>query len=356
MSIVHRVRGVVFKGVQAAALAVAFLLAAQEPACANATALAAELKSFEREDGQNFFALSLSAPEAAAAKDDGRDVVILFDTSASQTGMYRDTALAALEACVAKLGSADRVQIMAVDLEARRLTNEFVPVGSEELRQTLAALRNEPPLGSTDMELVLRSAADCFREARATGRTVLYIGDGLSAANLLGTDTFRQLVETFSTARIAITSYAIGPQCDGRLLAALANQTGGNLYIAEPIAMADEAAQVSQQRAQEENVRRGAGAGAMLAEWTRASVYWPRKSHGRRSWVKCIRSRCRRCGAIATRLSWVWPVRRCSSRSTCGLAPAMLSCGGRSRQQAPMLETRSWRRLSRWPVVTAESR
>ena len=63
-----------------------------------------------------------------------RDVVILFDTSASQAGMYRETALAAVDACLAKLGPQDRVQIVAADLEARPITNTFLSADSDELR------------------------------------------------------------------------------------------------------------------------------------------------------------------------------------------------------------------------------
>jgi hypothetical protein len=257
----------------AAGWAALLLLAAYAPAAADP--LVGELTTHERQDGQSFFALSLSPPDSAVVPNVGRDVVILLDTSASQVGIYRETALAALEACVAKLGAQDRVQLLAVDLEARPITNEFVPVGSGELRAALAALRNETPLGSTDMEQVLRTATDRFQQARANGRTLLYVGDGLSTANLLGTDTFRQLVESFTAARVAISSYAIGPQCDGRLLAALANQTGGNLYVAAAPALADPAQNISDQRAREENARRGAEAGAKLAEWTQATVYWP---------------------------------------------------------------------------------
>src|SRR5688500_9931902 len=122
------------------------------------------------------------------------------------------------------------------------------------------------------MEHVLRTAVARFDEGRPAGRTVLYIGDGLSAANLLGTDSFRSLVEMLAKERIPVSSYAIGPQCDARLLAALANQTGGNLYVAEAISLADEAEKVSEQRAREENLRRGAEVGVMIADWTRAEV------------------------------------------------------------------------------------
>ena len=257
-----------------AVVAVAALGLITQAASAAPAGSSAQLSTYQREDGQTFFALSLTPP-AAAAKDMPHDVVILFDTSASQTGEYRDAGLAAVEACIAKLNPQDRVQLLAVDLEARPIHDKFLPVNSPELRAALDALRREPPLGATDMELALRTAISRFDASRPAGRTVLYVGDGLSTANLLGTESFRDLVQKLSAARIPISSYAIGPQCDGRLLAAFANQTGGNLYVAEPMAGADDAQGVTADRARQENLRRGAEVGASLADWTRAAVIWP---------------------------------------------------------------------------------
>ena len=214
-------------------------------------------------------------PADAAQESQPRDVVILFDTSASQSGVYRETGLAALEACLAKLGPKDRVQLLAADLEARPITSSFLTAGSDEMHAAVDSLRKEPPLGSTDMEIVIRTAASKFDKDRPEGRVLFYIGDGSSNANLTGTDSFRKLVGDLSAARIPVSSYAIGPQIDGRLLASLANQTGGNLYVAERMAAANEAEKITEDRAKEENMRRGATVGNLLADWAHATVYWP---------------------------------------------------------------------------------
>jgi tetratricopeptide (TPR) repeat protein len=233
----------------------------------------AELHTYDRSDGQTFYALSLTPPTSEAAKEPC-EVVILFDTSASQTGSYRDTSFAALEGCIAKLRPEDRVQLLAVDLDARAITTQFVPAGSAELRAAVDKLHNESPLGSTDMESVLRTAATQFGKETKSNRAVLYIGDGMSTANLLGTQSFGEVVKQLRAAHVPVSSYAIGPRRDGELLAALANQTGGNLYIDDPMAAADESAGVSADRAAQENLRRGASVGGMLADWARANVIW----------------------------------------------------------------------------------
>jgi von Willebrand factor type A domain len=275
MSTVRQDRGMCCSFLRRPIVAFAIAMLSSPVLAAESTLPSAELNTYQRDDGPTFFALSLTPAADLADASGNRDVVILFDTSASQSGIYRETALAAVEACIQKLRPQDRVQLLAVDLEARPVTADFLPADSKELRAALQALRQESPLGSTDMEQVLRATIARFDDAGPAGRNVFYIGDGMSTANLLGTDSFRQLVEDLSSARVSVSSYAIGPRRDGRLLAALANHTGGNLYVDEAMVWADDAHNVSENRAREENLRRGAGIGAILADWTRAAVLWP---------------------------------------------------------------------------------
>ncbi len=234
----------------------------------------AQLLTYQAEGGPTYFAYSM-APSADQAFERPSDVVVLFDTSASQTGAYRETAFAALDSMLEKLRAGDRVSLVAADLDARPISDKLLRAHSPELQAAVEKLRGELPLGSTDMESVLRAAATQFEQGAATNRTVLYIGDGVSTANLLGTAPFRELIEKLCGERIAVSSYAIGPRTDAALLAALANQTGGNLYVDEEMALADDAEGVTVERANQENLRRGARIGETLANWTQATVIWP---------------------------------------------------------------------------------
>jgi hypothetical protein len=77
---------------------------------------AARLDCYTDTDGSNYFALTLKPPAnlpAAAA----HDIVVFLETSASQTGEFRDKALASLEKLLAGLGPEDRVQLMSVNVE-----------------------------------------------------------------------------------------------------------------------------------------------------------------------------------------------------------------------------------------------
>ena len=74
--------------------------------------------------------------------------VVVFDTSASQTGGYRQDALEALQSMLGELLAEDRIKLVAADLKAIPLTDEFVAPRSGPLQAALAKLERRVPLGS----------------------------------------------------------------------------------------------------------------------------------------------------------------------------------------------------------------
>ena len=193
-------------------------------------ASSAQLSTYDSPAGDTYFALSLPPlPKPQEAFD--HDVVVLFDTSASQTGAYRDDALTALKTLLGQLGKSDRVKLMAVDLDAVPMTKDFVAPDSQEMKDGLAKLEGRAPLGSTDMRNAMKGAADGFAGAPTRPRSVIYIGDGMSQANVMQTNQFGETVKDLVEKRVSVSSFAIGPGRDLYLLAALANHTGGMLYL-----------------------------------------------------------------------------------------------------------------------------
>ena len=214
-------------------------------------------ETYVKPDGPAYFAIKLS-PQLAQPKTQPHDVVVLFDTSASQVGAYRTKALGVLRAMLAGLAADDRVMLLAVDVTAARLTPTFVPPNGDALRQALSALERRVPLGSTDMREALEAALATWpgpNDARSA-RSVVYLGDGLSTAGPVPVEALARIVGQCADRRVACTSYAIGPVVEGGLLGALANQTGGML-IADDVRAADR--QV----------------GSLLAAMARAAVIWP---------------------------------------------------------------------------------
>ncbi len=205
---------------------------------------AAHLEVYTKPDGASYFALSLM-PQTPLPASPTSDVVILFDTSASQMGAYREKGLQALSGLLKTLGDNDRVQLMAVDLNAVPLTKSFVAPRSAEMTAAVEKLRIRVPLGSTDMEAALKAVADSYQSAPVAPRAAVFIGDGRSNANMMGVDVVG-LIDRLVKDRIAIHSFAIGPAQNSAVLAALANQTGGVVVLdGEKIAGPEAGAQLT---------------------------------------------------------------------------------------------------------------
>jgi hypothetical protein len=171
-------------------------------------------------------------PQIAKPEARAHDILIMLDTSASQAGEFRDKAIETLEVLLGALGPEDRVQLNAVDLQMVPLTTEFVAPASAEMQTAINGLRSRVPLGSTDMDSALDAAANGFTLADAgRARSVVYIGDGMSTAQLIGTTQLQRIVDRLVDQRAAFSAYAIGPRTDAVLLGALASDTGGVLAV-----------------------------------------------------------------------------------------------------------------------------
>ncbi|WP_197526651.1 VWA domain-containing protein [Botrimarina colliarenosi] len=223
-----------------------------------------DLQVYDAPTGERYFAASFG-PVAAPAQPTPMDLVIVADTSASQVGPFRSTTLAAVEACLASLHPEDRVELIAADLDARVLTAAPAAPESTELTAALAALTEVTPLGASELRGAIESAADRLAKGESSRRrAILYIGDGVSmgATKLAGAwaDTVRQL----RSDRVAVSSFAVGPQKNAAMLASLANLTGGNLYVDDPGIAEDDA----------DARRRGQRVGRVLADWAHADVVW----------------------------------------------------------------------------------
>ncbi|MCL6508206.1 MAG: VWA domain-containing protein, partial [Bryobacteraceae bacterium] len=205
------------------------------------------------------FALSLR-PTGDPPPRGATDVVVMFDTSASQQGEYRTRALEALQALLDSLGPNDRVLLMGVDLNAVPLSEGFVAPESGAMEQALAQLRQRVPLGSTDMGAVTSAAVEQFAQARpGVGKAIVYIGDGMSTANLIQAGELRELADRLASQHVSVTSFGIGPQRDDQVMAVLANLSGGMLIV--------DTAETSAQEV-----------GEKLAQYATAPVLWTQQT------------------------------------------------------------------------------
>ena len=186
-----------------------------------------EISTYEEPGGETYAAVSVKLPELPQGENSRHDHVLLVDTSASQVGEHRQQALAVAKAFVDSLPDGHRVAVYAVDLQTQPLTEGFVPVRGAETGAALAKLDRRLPLGATNLSQALRRALADMEAGESS--SILYIGDGMSAANLLPAEEFQILAQELKGRKVPVHSYAVGPRTDLQLLGALALQTGGYL-------------------------------------------------------------------------------------------------------------------------------
>ena len=188
------------------------------------------LHTYKEATGETYFALSVQADQQLPTAG-AHDILVLFDTSASQIGEYRKDAMVCLDSLLANLGGEHRVKLMAVDLYAVAMSRDFVATDSEEMKAAVAKLNRRAALGSTDMVELLQATAKQFSAESGKAKSVVYIGDGMSKANLLQIEDYKELVTDLVEKNLSFSSFAIGPQRNLELLAALGNSTGGIIRV-----------------------------------------------------------------------------------------------------------------------------
>ncbi|MBC7816967.1 MAG: hypothetical protein IAG10_08780, partial [Planctomycetaceae bacterium] len=155
-------------------LPMGFAWSAERPAAA---ASGNEVLTYTTPAGESFVAIGLKAKDLPEVKQT-RHHVVLMDTSASQFGEHRTQGFALLQAFLRGLPSDDRVSLFAVDVQATRLTPEFVAPNSDAVRDAVTVLRQRAPLGATNFKAALDAAAGALPKDAVS--TVLYVGDGMS--------------------------------------------------------------------------------------------------------------------------------------------------------------------------------
>ena len=214
---------------------------------------AARVFQYQGESGENYQAVLL-APTQSRVRHGGHDHIVLFDTSASQTGEHRRQAMSVLDGFVDSLGRKDRVRLFAIDVRPNELTTDFAAPDSDDFLAARKRLSRRAPLGATDLKAALSAALKASTETDSS--SVVYIGDGVSGSRLIKPNEMQETVNQFRAARIPVNSFAVGPQKDMRLLGTLAHWTGGAVLMDD---VADKANPV----------------GARLALASRANVFYP---------------------------------------------------------------------------------
>ena len=166
---------------------------------------------------------------AAATEPAATDVLILFDTSASQAGPFRAQGEEVLHGILAHGRAGDRFCLAAVDVTCSPLADGFVDLTADAMQEALLGLSERTPLGATDMAGAVAKAVALFEESPRP-RAIIYIGDGPGVVGI-EPQVLRDLTDALRSKKAAFSAVGIGPQVNWPCLAAMANATGGMLLV-----------------------------------------------------------------------------------------------------------------------------
>src|SRR5579871_619015 len=190
----------------------------------------ASVLTYRTTGGETLFALQIK-PKLEPSPVRPRDYLIIVDTSASQANAPLATARALTQALQKSLKGEDRLAIWTVNTPAatRDLTRGFQSAHSTQIEQALADLKQEIPLGDTDLKEGLRKAMARFEGNRARQQVIIFLGDGMSVHNPITASDRAQLCREMVKNTIAFYSVPLGPKLDPMNLHGLATGTGGSV-------------------------------------------------------------------------------------------------------------------------------
>src|SRR5438128_4398397 len=202
---------------------------------ANTKFAQASVLTYRTSGGETLFVLQIK-PMLDPVGPRPRDYLVMVDTSASQVKAPLNAARALTEALSAALKKEDRVAIWTVNTPAatRDLTRGFRSAKSAPVEEALAALKQEVPLGDTDLKEGLKKAIARFEGNRDRQQVILFLGDGMSVHNPITSSDRAQLCRDMVKKAIAFYPVPLGPKLDPANLHGLATGTGGSVVRLQP--------------------------------------------------------------------------------------------------------------------------
>lgn len=190
--------------------------------------------------GERFLVLGIQGSEVPTSLP--LEVVVLVDTSASQTGQFRLDSLDVVRETLSRLPQDARVKLMAIDVQSVPFTESFVAPKSAEMTEAFRKLQRRTPLGATDLTAGIISACESLTASGAADvtRSVIYIGNGSNRAKPLTPTDYTRATQALIDSQTPFIACALGPQVRYDLLGAIANRTGGTIIDFGAILLNDE--------------------------------------------------------------------------------------------------------------------
>jgi tetratricopeptide (TPR) repeat protein len=191
--------------------------------------------TYRMQDGKELFALKVQPKlETPAARP--RDYLLMVDTSASQAGLPITFARKFADELAQKANPADRISIWTLNTpkSTRSLTEDFQSPQSEKIKTAVKKLKDELPLGDTDLKEGLRRSVASFEPERSRQRVLVFVGDGMSTHNRMTETDRARVCQEMVKNEIAFFPIPLGPNLDPQNIHGIANGTGGKVVRVMP--------------------------------------------------------------------------------------------------------------------------
>src|SRR5262249_880023 len=145
-----------------------------------------------------------------------RDYLIMVDTSASQAKGPLAAAQDLADRIIASADSRDRIALWTVNTPSatRNLTRGFHTAKSNVVQEAVASLKQELPVGDTDLKEGLQKAVASFERDPARHEVVVFLGDGMSVHNPMTPADRLRLGEEMVRNQVAFYPVPLGPRLD----------------------------------------------------------------------------------------------------------------------------------------------
>lgn len=179
-------------------------------------------------DPDGFFLLMLAPRPDAGGAPVPKDVLIVLDKSGSMDGEKYVQAQAATRFILEHLNEDDGFNVITFSTGVDAFSNELLPASQAD--EAIAWIESDRPLGSTDINRALLTAASMVQSSRPT--YVIFLTDGLPTEGETETDRILANFANDAPENVRLFAFGVGYDVDTFLLDLLAgNHHGASSYV-----------------------------------------------------------------------------------------------------------------------------
>lgn len=174
-------------------------------------------------DKSGYFMLLISPqvnPDATQVQ--GKDLVLVLDTSGSMAGEKIQQAKAALRYCLQRLGNRDRFGLVTFSSEARKFRGELA--GIEARDDALYHVDRLEATGGTNINEALLAAEDLLHSSESGRSMIIFLTDGLPSTGIQNEGEIRRNMKSANRNGIRVFSFGVGFDVNTKLLDGLAKE------------------------------------------------------------------------------------------------------------------------------------